>query len=199
MITYTSSDTDVAYVNMSGLLVSMGIEGKCTVTASRDNESYNLKVIVSSEAALIQPLPEGLNYTTDASTKTLTIEYSPEAQGEIVIPAKTEIDGEVYTITELGLRAFADAYSRITSIYVPNTVTKIGKHAFIHCDHLTYLHIGFATTFIGEGALGFANIELMDCEAITPPTLDIDCMYACSIGTLRVPFLHCRNLQNNIV
>lgn len=143
MITYTSSDTDVAYVNMSGLLVSMGIEGKCTVTASRDNESYNLKVIVSSEAALIQPLPEGLNYTTDASTKTLTIEYSPEAQGEIVIPAKTEIDGEVYTITELGLRAFADAYSRITSIYVPNTVTKIGKHAFIHCDHLTYLHIYF--------------------------------------------------------
>jgi len=183
-INWNSSDPTVAYVNNCGLVTAMCELGECVVSAEVEGETMECKVNVRIEPVTI---PEGVNYTTDKSSKTITITESPDAKGDIVIPMNVTIDGDVYTVTKLGLRAFADAYSRITSIYVPNSVTEIAKHAFIHCENLTYLHLGSELKSIGEGALGFCKATVLECEAVTPPTLDVDCFFASSIGTLRVP------------
>ena len=181
-INWNSSDPAVAYVNNCGLVTAMCELGECVVSAEVEGETMECTVNVG-----IDPIPEGVNYTTDKSSKTITITESPDAKGDIVIPMNVIIDGDVYTVTKLGERAFADAYKRITSIDVPNSVTEIAKHAFIHCENLSYLHLGSELKSIGEGALGFCKATVLECEAVTPPTLGVDCFWASSIGTLRVP------------
>ena len=183
-INWSSNDPAVAYVNNCGLVTAMCEFGICMVSAEVEGETLECEVTVGIETGSI---PEGVNYTTDKSAKTITITESPNAKGDIVIPMNVIIDGDVYTVTKLGERAFADAYKRITSIDVPNSVTDIAKHAFIHCENLSYLHLGSELKSIGEGALGFCHATVLECEAVTPPTLGVDCFWASSIGTLRVP------------
>ena len=183
-INWSTSDPAVAYVNNCGLVTAMCESGECVVSAEVEGETVECKVYVGIETGTI---PEGVNYTTDKSSKTITITESPDAKGDIVIPMNVIIDGDVYTVTKLDERAFADAYSRITSIFVPNSVTEIAKHAFIHCENLTYLHLGSELKSLGEGALGFCKATVLECEAVTPPTLGVDCLWSSSIGTLRVP------------
>ena len=183
-INWSSSDPAVAYVNNCGLVTAMCESGKCVISAEVEGETMECKVNVGIETGTI---PEDVNYTTDKSSKTITITESPNAKGDIVIPMNVRIGGEIYTVTKLGERAFADAYSRITSIYVPNSVTEIAKHAFIHCENLTYLHLGRELKSIGEGAIAYCNPTVLECEAVTPPTLSMDCFCVSFIGTLRVP------------
>lgn len=70
---------------------------------------------------------------------------------KIIIPAYFE-DSEVTTISKA---AFGPWY--ITSIVIPDTVTYIGRSAFLKCEDLTYVSIGNGVTSIDELAFSYCT------------------------------------------
>lgn len=59
----------------------------------------------------------------------------------------------------------------ITDLVIPNTVTSIGKYAFIHCDGLTSVTFPNTVTSIGEAAFfSCHSITSIICEAAVPPS-----------------------------
>lgn len=56
-------------------------------------------------------------------------------RGNIEIPESAEIDGETYTVTEIGERAFFGVCD-LETVKLPSSVTKIGKNAFTACQLL---------------------------------------------------------------
>ncbi len=53
----------------------------------------------------------------------------------ITIPQKVEIDGNEYTVTSIGNKAF-EGNDKLTAVVIPNTVTTIGDNAFSGCTEL---------------------------------------------------------------
>ena len=78
--------------------------------------------------------------------------------GSVTIPES--IDG--YKVVEINKSAFKGC--QISSIIVPNTVTKIGDEAFKRCHSLTTLELGSGVTSVGEDAL-------TQCENLTGVTI----------------------------
>ena len=70
---------------------------------------------------------------------------------ELTLP--TDFNGESYTIGE---RAFYDC-DNLTSVTIPNSVTKIGSQAFYSCNYLTSVTIGNSVTEIGSQAFYNCN------------------------------------------
>ena len=86
--------------------------------------------------------------------------------GSVTIPES--IDG--YKVVEINKSAFKGC--QISSIIVPNTVTKIGDEAFKRCHSLTTLVLGSGVTSIGEEALGKCeNLTDVTIFATIPPTV----------------------------
>ena len=95
-------------------------------------------------------------YSTNADGSIYT--YSTNADGSanivayagppwvVIIP--TNING--LTVTSIGFEAFA--YTRLTSVTIPGSVTSIGVQAFFDCYSLTNATISGSVTSIGEGA-----------------------------------------------
>lgn len=78
----------------------------------------------------------------------------------------------------------------MTSITIPNSVTSIGDKAFRWCFGLTSVTIGNSVTSIGNSAFeGCSDLNLLRCDAITPPSLGSDVFYGVnkSICKLVVP------------
>lgn len=73
-------------------------------------------------------------------------------EGDIVIPSTVEYDGEEYTVTEIGERAFQD--SSITTIELPETLTKIGDWAFLDSWDLEEIYVPDGVTYVGFYAFG---------------------------------------------
>ncbi len=84
-----------------------------------------------------------------------------ELSGAVNIPETVSNQGNTYTVTQIGMVV---AYcGDVTSISIPNTVTKIGDDAFHHCYGLTTIDIPNSVTEIGEEAFtqsGLVSIVL---------------------------------------
>ena len=66
------------------------------------------------------------------------------------IPDKVIYNDKAYSVIEIGQDAFA--YSSLTSITIPNSVTKIGDRAFMYCFSLQAVTIPNSVTTIGDSA-----------------------------------------------
>ena len=76
--------------------------------------------------------------------------------GEVVLPASVTYNGNIYSVTSMGNRAFYNCDS-LTSITIPDSVTSIGDSAFYWCSSLTSITIGNGVTSIGDSAFWYCD------------------------------------------
>ena len=70
----------------------------------------------------------GLHYRSFASDS-VEVYYNQEASGTVVIPASVTYNERSYHVARIGFQAFRDC-SALTSVVIPNSVTKIDVSAF---------------------------------------------------------------------
>ncbi len=104
---------------------------------------------------------QGVEYTLSDDGTYYIVSDCGENATEVVIPAK--FDG--LPVKEIGDWAFRSC-GNLTSIEIPNSVTRIGKFAFSDCLSLTTIEIPDSVTSIGEAAFSFClsltSIEIPD-------------------------------------
>ena len=76
-------------------------------------------------------------------------ELSYYGHDSITIPPKVRIDGNVYTVTSIGERAF-EFNNKLKSVNIPEGVTSIGARAFYGCFRLASIDIPESVTSIGD-------------------------------------------------
>ena len=122
--------------------------------------------------------------------KTLVLTYDGDVyyKGDIVVPAKIMIDGEEYSVVEIGNLAFNSCWG-LTSITLPEGLQTISSYSFAKCTSLTEITIPSTVTEIRECAfegcsdlktVTFGKVtatELMsnvfrDCKALTAVNVD---------------------------
>lgn len=81
----------------------------------------------------------GVQYTVTGD-KTVTARLTVKAQGDVEIYETIIIKGKSYQTTCIG-EAFPTKNDYLTSVIIPNTVTKIEKYAFRNCSNLTRMVI----------------------------------------------------------
>ena len=89
-------------------------------------------------------------YSTTSSS-TVEVSYGLIKNGTIVIPESVCYNGNYYSVTSIGDKAFFYK-SSLTSINIPNSVTLIKSGAFEGCSNLASVTIGNSVTTIGDNA-----------------------------------------------
>ena len=69
---------------------------------------------------------------------------------DIVIPTQVTYEGQIYTVTEIGDNAFD--YSEITSVTIPEGITKIGGSSFSGCTSLAQVTIPASVEILDDHA-----------------------------------------------
>ena len=112
-----------------------------------------LSSIAGTAAWAYSFVADGIYYNITSSTN-LTVEVTYETtsynsySGDVVIPATVENDGKTYSVTGIGQYAFMNS-TGLTSVVIPNTVTKIDNYAFLNSGLLT-VEIPSSVTTIGD-------------------------------------------------
>lgn len=132
------------------------------LTASARNITYTyqgqtLTYTILDEEAKTCKLKDGSNSWPFLPGNSLT--------GEVVIPSEITNGQDIYTVTEIGDRAFRDC-SGLTAITIPNSITTIGNRAFYSCSSLTSITIpNSVTTIIAdafEDCKGLTSVNIHD-------------------------------------
>ena len=99
----------------------------------------NLFYLLDGDHAIVSPEAddEGINYN-EANRPT----------GDIVIPANIEVEGVTYPVTHIAASTFAECPG-VTSVEMPESITKIGNYAFEYCDALETVTFANSLTEIG--------------------------------------------------
>lgn len=105
-----------------------------------------------------------LTYKLNNKNDGLIVTGCKELSGELIIPSEHEYEGKVYPVSEIGKDAFSD--SHVTSVVIPDSVTKIGMFSFFKCEDLVHVAIPVSVTEIGPVAFGgctnLADITIPD-------------------------------------
>lgn len=113
------------------------------------------------------------NIDTEQHTAALTylVRYNATNKsayvGDLVMPETFEHEGETYTVTSVGLRAFYSC-TDLTSIVLPNTITSIESNAFYGCTALKRVVLPAQLTMIKDAT--FQNCTSLE-EVVFPETL----------------------------
>lgn len=117
------------------------------ITRKEDEENFR-----AGKIALIQNgIAYKLNLLEDNAV--YVVKSDRKDNGLLVIPSKITIYGKTYTVTGINKQAFS--FSNMTSVYLPETIRKIGQEAFFGCENLTSISIPASVMSIGDAA--FAN------------------------------------------
>ncbi len=164
-----------------------------------------------SSAYVYRICVDGFYYDIDSETMTATLTYEGDRNyyqglsGVIEIPSSIigTYDNLPYTVTSIK-GAFSHC-TNITSVIIPNTVTRIDTRAFYFCRNLQNLTIPSSVTHIGSEAFeycGFNSISIPN--SVT--TIDKDAFHSCeNLVEIIIPesvteisdglFAHCHNLE----
>ena len=130
---------------------------------------------------------DGIFYYVYENTATVTYNEDVPYSGSVVIPETITYNGETYSVTSIGERAFSYHCYDVTSITIPNSVTSIGEYAFACCCNLESITIPNSVTSIGEYAFYY-------CSGLTSITIPNS---VTSIGSQA--FAGCSGLNSIIV
>ncbi len=84
--------------------------------------------------------------------------HSPSYSGDVVIPSTVTYGAQTYTVVGIGNEAFWGC--DVTSLTLPNTLTRIGDYAFAFTTSIESMAIPESVTSIGQGA--FYNSTIKD-------------------------------------
>lgn len=102
-------------------------------------------------------------YTTVTGGVSISSADDDYMTGEIVIPETYKTDDLTYNVVAIAAKAF-NYCEEITSITIPESVTKIGDEAFMGCDGLVKVVIPESVKYIGNKAFKY-------CDRLTDITL----------------------------
>ena len=113
--------------------------------------SLILSVVFSTSALAYDVVIDGICYNLNSEDKTAEVtSVEDKYTREVVIPSSIISEGQAYTVSSIGLQAFA--FCKLTSVTIPNSVTSIGVDAFYYCSGLTSVTIPNSVTSIGNYA-----------------------------------------------
>ena len=145
-----------------------------TTTVSEDDETTKTLNAQNKD-------DQGLTYTLN-NDGTATVSGCDRTVTSIKIPSNVESNGQTYTVTSIGNRAFANCH--ITSVDIPDSVISIDSYAFASCRSLTSVDIPDSVTSIGGYAFG-------GCSSLTEVTIP-DSVTVIDNGT----FIECTDLTS---
>ena len=91
--------------------------------------------------------------------KTIRIKQAQSVTEEVVIPEKVVYYKQEYTVTEIGYGAFVSQtsvyFTQLKKVIIPNSVTRIGRSAFLGCRALECIVLPDSIADIGEGAFRY--------------------------------------------
>ena len=133
---------------------------KANISASLCARAYRLAVaaVLFLAALSSTALAQEFETTSDGNGGLVILGPSTYLEGSLVIPSR--ING--LPVTEIGSYAFSNF--PITSVTIPDTVTKIDDDAFAYCANLTSVAIPNSVTTVGPGAF-------QSCTALKSATL----------------------------
>ena len=109
-------------------------------------------------------LIDGIYYELDTSTMTAeVVEHPNEYDGDIDIPETVSFEGNNYSVTSIGEKAFA-LCSFLFTVSIPSSVVTIKDNAFSNSDRLCNLDFSYGLITIGDNAFQgsgkLLNVEL---------------------------------------
>ena len=108
---------------------------------------------------------EPLDITVDKDTKEATVETAKFVEdGNVVIPASIEVDGETYTVTSIANEAFKDVED-VETVTLPRTLKEIGKGAFSGCKALKEVVVSETATNSKVSAVRYGKIQRVATRA----------------------------------
>ena len=131
VITYNSSWYEAGFLPQNALM-----EVPC-------NRNY-LKVNIGGINCLLNENDKTASVTYEGYDLTQSGPYS-DYSGEIIIPDFVQYNGKNYTVMRIGSCAFRN--SSLTSINIPNSVTRIGEDAFYGCSSLSAIYVPICGEF----------------------------------------------------
>lgn len=103
----------------------------------------------------VDPYAEIIDYTIN----TYSMQYIPEKVGDVIIPMSFQRSGKAYKIVGFGNNLFANC-TELTSIAIPETVTRIGENCFLGCTGLKEIDVPSNVVNIGQDAfMGVENVN----------------------------------------
>lgn len=111
--------------------------------------------------------PDGkeLNYAVlSESEKTLAVIKGEYHEKEYVIPEYVNVDGKIYTVTEIGNKGFYQE-NTILKIQFPQTLKKIGEKAFVYC--------ALESIIFPEGLMEIGTKAFWGCSGHNPHRIKI--------------------------
>lgn len=119
---------------------------------------------------------------SDTSAKTLEVVKPKLREGTITIPSRINYQGQEYTVTKIGYRAFANC-SKLMAVTLSEGVEIIEHSAFRECENLVSIKLPQSLKEIGYDAF-------MDCENLRSVTIGAN---VSKIGIQS--FYRCKNLE----
>ena len=122
-------------------------------------------VCLSAFTASAQVTVDDINYNLNYETGQAEVSWAwyGKYTGSVTIPATIEYDDITFSVASIGYSAFSGC-SDLTSVTIPNSVTKIDEYAFVDCKSLTSIEIPNSVTEIGytafSGCTGLTSVTI---------------------------------------